>query len=196
LFFGLFLVFWPALIAVGVKAGRRPPGGRGLDTDENAAIITARKSDDSAALVGSLRDLIDMLGTGIVGFDLVIAQVLAGHPGYRAIQRISGIGPMFASIFVAEIGDPTRFATADKLTSWAGLTPRHRESDTTVHRGRITKQGNALVRWAAVEAVQRTCEPIITTHRARVADRRGRPGRGSCRNVAKVAAARVLLKLV
>ena len=38
---------------------------------------------------------------------------------------------------------------------WAGLTPKHHESDTTVHRGRITKQGSRLVRWAAVEAVQR-----------------------------------------
>jgi transposase len=33
------------------------------------------------------------------------------------------------------------------------MTPRHRESDTKVHRGRITKQGNNLVRWSAVEAV-------------------------------------------
>ncbi len=38
---------------------------------------------------------------------------------------------------------------------WAGLTPRHRESDTTVHRGHITKQGSRLVRWAADEAVQK-----------------------------------------
>jgi transposase len=37
----------------------------------------------------------------------------------------------------------------------AGLTPRHRESDTTVHRGPITKQGSKLVRWAAIEACQR-----------------------------------------
>jgi hypothetical protein len=35
------------------------------------------------------------------------------------------------------------------------MTPRHRESDAKIHRGRITKQGNHLVRWAAVEAVQR-----------------------------------------
>jgi hypothetical protein len=35
------------------------------------------------------------------------------------------------------------------------LTPRHRESDTVVHRGHITKQGSKLVRWAAIEAVQR-----------------------------------------
>ncbi|HSF85704.1 MAG TPA: hypothetical protein VLG28_08640 [Acidimicrobiia bacterium] len=27
------------------------------------------------------------------------------------------------------------------MCSWAGLTPQHRESDTTIHRGSITKQG-------------------------------------------------------
>ena len=48
-------------------------------------------------------------------------------------------------------GSPRRGTCA----RWAGLTPRHRESDTTVHRGPITKQGSTLVRWAAVEAVQR-----------------------------------------
>ena len=57
-------------------------------------------------------------------------------------------------MFVAEIGDVTRFASPRHLCSWAGLTPRHRESDTTVHRGPITKQGSTLVRWAAVEAAQ------------------------------------------
>lgn len=46
---------------------------------------------------------------------------------------------MFAAVFVAEIEDVGWFSTADKLYCWAGLTPRHRESDITVHRGRITK---------------------------------------------------------
>jgi transposase len=45
-----------------------------------------------------------------------------------------------------------RFTSAAHLASWAGLTPRHRESDTVVRRGPITKQGSTLVRWAAVEA--------------------------------------------
>ena len=55
--------------------------------------------------------------------------------GYRAIQAINGVGPVMAAVFVAEIGDVTRFATPDRLCSWAGMTPRHRESDTKVHRG-------------------------------------------------------------
>jgi transposase len=79
---------------------------------------------------------------------------LAHHPGFRAIQAIDGVGPVLATVFIAEIGGVTRFPGPEQMCSWAGLTPRHRESDTKVHRGRITKQGNNLLRWAAVEAVQ------------------------------------------
>ena len=91
---------------------------------------------------------------------------LRTDPGYRTIQQIPGIGPVLAAVFVAEIGDITRFHRPEQLASWAGLTPKHHESDTTVHRGRITKQGSRLVRWAAVEAVQRVSG----------AGRRRRPG--------------------
>jgi transposase len=100
------------------------------------------------------------------------------------------VGPVLAAIFVAEIGDVTRFATPAHLTSWAGLTPKHRESDTVVHRGPITKQGSTLVRWAAVEAAQgpRNADWLAET-RARIADRRGR-------NIATVAVARKLLTFV
>jgi hypothetical protein len=74
-------------------------------------------------------------------FRVMIANRLTGHRGYRVIQQISGVGPAFAVIFIAEIGDIGRFPRPEKLTCWAGLTPRHRESDTTVCRGPITKMG-------------------------------------------------------
>jgi transposase len=95
-----------------------------------------------------------------------------------------------AAIFVAEIGDVSRFPTPQHLCSWAGLTPKHSESDTKVHRGRITKMGSHLVRWAAVEAVVRYHggDPIRPAYR-RIAERRGT-------KVARVAAARRLLTLV
>jgi transposase len=93
-------------------------------------------------------------------------------------------------VFVAEIVDVTRFRGPAQLASWAGLTPKHHESDTTVRRGRITKQGSRLVRWAAVEAVQRAGEHTrIGAYRAQVGERRGR-------NIGAVAAARELVELV
>ncbi|MFC9360835.1 transposase [Rhodococcus sp. NPDC057014] len=83
-----------------------------------------------------------------------------------------------------------RFADPAHLCSWAGLTPKHRESDTTVHRGHITKQGSKLVRWAAVEAVQRhPTTAKISADKDRIEARRGK-------SIAKVAAARKLLTLV
>jgi Transposase IS116/IS110/IS902 family len=42
---------------------------------------------------------------------------------------------VLAAVFVAEVGDVHRFAGAPQLCCWAGLPPRHRESDTTVRRG-------------------------------------------------------------
>jgi transposase len=117
------------------------------------------------------------------------AATLATHPGYRAVQAIDGVGPILAAIFVAEIGDVHRFTRPEQLCSWAGLTPRHRESDTTVHRGQITKQGNPLLRWAAVEAVQRIRRGPIGAARVHIGARRGP-------SIGKVAAARKLLTLV
>ncbi|MGH7691198.1 MAG: hypothetical protein ACREOA_00615 [Candidatus Dormibacteria bacterium] len=70
------------------------------------------------------------------------------------------------------------------------LTPRHRESDRTVHRGRITKQGFKLVCWATVEAAQRLGgDPHLGGVLVRPRERRGR-------GIAKVAVARRILTRV
>ena len=115
---------------------------------------------------------------------------LRDDQGYRAIQALTGVGRTIAAIFVAEIGDVGRFRSAEALCSWAGLTPRHRESDTKVVRGGISKMGSRLVRWAALEAVAAyKGGPRLKEDFERIAERRGR-------NKARVAVARKLLTLV
>ncbi|MGH7394597.1 MAG: IS110 family transposase [Candidatus Methylomirabilales bacterium] len=143
-----------------------------------------------AIRVESLRDLIEVYDREVAMLEGNISGVLADHQGYRAIQALPGVGAILAAVFVAEIGDVGRFRGAPQLCSWAGITPSHRESDTTVRRGHITKQGSRLVRWAAVEAVQRQrANSHIAVHRDRVGERRGK-------GIGKVAAARKLLTLV
>jgi transposase len=143
------------------------------------------------ARVASLRRLIEALDFEIELFGKIVRGRLARDPGYRAVQQIPGIGPVLGAVFVAEIADVHRFARPAQLTCWAGLTPRHRESDTTVHRGRITKQGSRLVRWAAIESVKLLPDTSrIGAYREKVAERRG------SRNIAAVAAARKQLELV
>jgi transposase len=86
-----------------------------------------------AARISSLRRLIDGLEFEIDVFTNLTQGRLVRDPGYVACQQIPGIGPVLAAVFVAEIGDITRFSTAPQLACWAGLTPKHHESDTHVH---------------------------------------------------------------
>lgn len=140
--------------------------------------------------VVSLRRLLELSEGEIDRFHALARARLGHYPSYRVLQTIPGVGPVLAAVFVAEIGDVTRFPDPTRLASWAGLTPRHRESDTAVHRGHITKRGSRLVRWAAIEAVQRVGKQTrLGQRRERIAERRGR-------NIGKVAAARELLHLV
>jgi transposase len=153
-------------------------------------LATASLATESRSRIDSLQRLITALDFEVELFAKLVAGRLRAHPGYQAIQLIPGVGPVLAAVFVAEIGDVTRFRQPEQLASWAGLTPKHHESDTTVHRGRITKQGSRLVRWAAIEAVQRLPgHTRIGQVRDRVAARRGR-------NIGVVAAARELTELV
>ena len=141
-------------------------GNAALDAMDMALPYTVR--------VESLRDLIEVYDREVAMLERLIHLELADHAGYWAIQAIPGVGQTMGAIFVAEIGDVSRFSAAEKLCSWAGLTPKHRESDIKVTRGRVTKAGSRLVRWAAIEAV---ANPRTATHlRAdfhRLAERRG-----------------------
>jgi len=140
--------------------------------------------------VESLRDLIELCDREIAILEKETAPFFAGDLGYHAVQAIPGVGPVLAAVFVAEIGDVSRFTSARHLTSWAGLTPTHHESDKKVRRGHITKQGSRLVRWAAVEAVSRQRgDTPIRAHHQQVGERRGA-------QIGRVAAARKLLILV
>ena len=160
-------------------------GPRGRELLDRVALPAAMRAKTNSAL-----RLIDAIDFEIDTFTKLAACRLRADPGYAAVQAIPGVGSTLAAVFVAEIGDVTRFPGPAQLTSWAGLTPRHRESDTTVRRGRITKQGSKLVRWAAIEAVQRVpARSRIGAYRDRIAERRGR-------NQGKVAAARELLECV
>jgi len=159
-----------------------PGGARQLDGLELAEPYTLR--------IESLRDLVPVYDREILMLERKIHQRLSGDKGYEAIQELNGVGRTIAAIFCAEIGDVHRFRSAPALCSWAGLTPRHHESDTKVVRGAITKMGSRLVRWAALEAVARYHGGSwLHEDFCRIAERRGK-------KKARVAVARKLLTLV
>jgi transposase len=89
--------------------------------------------------VESPRDLLEVYERELALVERWLHRELKDHTGYRAIQVLDEVGPISAAIFVAEIGDISRFPTARHLCSWAGMTPKLHESDTKSHKGRITQ---------------------------------------------------------
>jgi transposase len=157
-------------------------GQRHLDQMELGDVYVIR--------VESLRDLVELYDREVAMLERKIHHLLRHDRGYEAIQALNGVGRTIAAIFVAEIGDVTRFRSPEALCSWAGLAPRHRESDTQVTRLGITKMGSRLVRWAALEAIVRYHGGSwLQRDFHRIAERRGT-------NKARVAVARKLLTLV
>lgn len=181
-----------SLHAVLGKCGVIPTLGDLFGPGGSKILDSLRLPEPYASRVDSQRRLLLMLDNEV---DLVEHQIhhrLKDSADYQALLRIKGVGPTFAAIFIAEIGDVHRFGSADQLACWAGLTPRVYSSDTKTRRGHISKQGSRLLRWAAIEACQRSCEPYVAAHKQRIRDRRGK----TVTQISKVAAARKLLHAV
>jgi transposase len=119
------------------------PGRQWLATLELPA-VSREVIDDALALMDALQQPIDRL-------DQEVRQRAKADPRVRVLTQLPGVGPFTALVLLAETGDISRFSSARKLASWAGLTPTGRGSDRTVHHGHISKQGPTWVRRVTCE---------------------------------------------
>jgi transposase len=68
-----------------------------------------------------------------------------------ALMAMRGIDLVSAAVFLAEIGDLSRFQTPRELMAYLGLVPSEASTGDTVKRGPITKAGNRRARRILVE---------------------------------------------
>ena len=91
------------------------------------------------------------------------------------LTQLPGVGPFTALVILAEVGEVSRFGSARKLASWAGLTPTVRGSDRVAHYGHISKEGSVWLRWVLCEAAQTAKRsPEFAPAFQRIAKRRGK----------------------
>jgi transposase len=67
------------------------------------------------------------------------------------LESTPGVGPLISTAYRATIDDPHRFKRGDEVSDYLGLAPRVYQSGEVEYRGRITKQGDALLRSLLVE---------------------------------------------
>ena len=153
--------------------------------------MEARKIKDYR-INAELRRIDDTNGE-IRKIDVKVREAAKNDKDAVLLQSIPGIGPYFGLTIAAEIDGVDRFVRPEKLCAYAGLVPSVRASGETVHYGRITKRGSAILRWAMVEVamlhVRHAPDSDISAFYKRIAKKRG-VGR------ARVAAASKLLRII
>jgi transposase len=154
--------------------------GRGWLAELDLPAASREIITDCLAVIDGLAPLIDRI-------DGELHQHAKADPRVKVLRTLPGVGEFTALVMLAEIGDISRFPSARKLASWAGLTPTVRGSDLTVRHGHISKQGSAWLRWVLNQAAQTAKRsPEFAPAYATIAKRRGK-------KIATIAIARKLL---
>jgi transposase len=90
--------------------------------------------------------------------DKGLLRMLEKHPRLAervaALRQVDGVGPVTALTWALEIGTPQRFPSIKDAQSYAGLTSAFRESAGKQQHGPISKQRNAHLQSAIIEAAK------------------------------------------
>jgi transposase len=155
--------------------------GRGWLAERELPAISRELVTDYLAVIDGQAPL-----TGRIDGEL--RQHAKADPRVKILTTLPGVGQFTALVMLAEIGDISRFPSARKLASWAGLTPTVRGSDLHVRHGHISKQGSAWLRWVLNQAAQTAKRsPEFSAAYTAIARRRGK-------KIATIAIARKLTR--
>ena len=121
---------------------------------------------------------IEYLNDAIIRADVRIAHLVKDNQDALLLRTIPGVGNYAALTAASMIGDINRFNSPESLCSYAGVVPSVRGSANVVHHGRITKNGDKLLRWILTECVFSHIRHVpehsyIKTSYARIAKKRG-----------------------
>ena len=97
-------------------------------------------------------DMVDDRDARIASCAADLRALGADHASIPLLLTVPGVGWVLAYTIASEIGDIGRFASPKKLTGYTGLCPRVYQSGETDSHGRISKEGDGLLRWHLVEA--------------------------------------------
>jgi transposase len=76
------------------------------------------------------------------------------HPSDN-LSTIPGVGPHTAPIFLAVVGDPSRFPSQSAFANYNGVVPNSKQSSDTEAKGlNMTKAGPSVMKWALYQSGQ------------------------------------------
>jgi transposase len=102
----------------------------------------------------SLIALYRQLQEDIQALDKQVSAVALDRPKARLLMTHPGVGPITALATEVYVGDATRFVDGKALSSYVGMIPSEDSSAGKQRLGRLTKEGNAMLRFLWCEAAR------------------------------------------
>lgn len=106
---------------------------------------------------------------------LALSEEEAYRGGVEVLKSIPGVGMLTALSFLLELPDMNVFDNNEKVGSYLGLTSSEYSSGESQHQGRITRCGNAKMRWLLIQCSWKTIDGDDAMRRVyeRIKRRRG-----------------------
>ena len=112
------------------------------------AIKAFRFNDERDLILGTMMDRLGFLENQCSPLESEIRRIARESEDVKLLMTIPGIDFYLASLLSSYIGDINRFPSESQLASFFGIIPISRDSAETKRRGRMSKEGPAIGRWA------------------------------------------------
>ncbi|MGB6604172.1 MAG: IS110 family transposase [Steroidobacteraceae bacterium] len=142
-----------------LRHGRRAPEGTKAGTAKHLMWIKSQRFEQAAqqATLEDYQHEVEHAAERIARLERSIDAAIETLPVkmravVEALQSLRGVAQISAVSIVAELGEVSRFARPRQLMGYSGAVPWEDSSGPRVHRGSISKAGNAHLRRIVVEA--------------------------------------------
>jgi transposase len=127
------------------------------------AIHALRFDDKRDLILRTMMDRLEFLEQQCIPLEDSVRENARLSDDVKLLMTITGVDFYLASLISSFIGDVERFPSDDHLASFFGIVPTSRDSANVKRRGRMTKDGSSIARWALsvmVDTVKQHNTPI------------------------------------
>jgi len=143
--------------------GSLPKSTDNFSVRRRRAIRSLRFNDKRDLVLGIMMDRLEFLEGQCVPLEDSVRENAGLSDDVRILMTITGVDYYLASLLSSYIGDVNRFPSDDHLASFFGVVPTNRDSADVKRRGKMTKDGSSIARWALsvmVDTVKQHNPPI------------------------------------
>ncbi len=106
---------------------------------------TRHSVEEQLHLLDQVQDAIEETGKRIL-------RIIRADHTMQLLDTMPGVGSVLSIVIALEVGEVSRFPSAEKLASYAGKSPRVHSSGGKTYNGRVRPDVNRYLKWAYTEA--------------------------------------------